>query len=144
MENSRYLSRSNGGEHGQGRAWAAKSADPKRIDPASNVTPGCGPPKISTTTKSSPSIVTAAIEYRLIMPGILAILAKRNRRAAGYNCEMMPADVLVEVALAILAGMVAAHVIRWALPRRFTVRRLLILTAAVAAFIAAYKAWAPY
>ena len=57
---------------------------------------------------------------------------------------MKPEQVLVEIALAVLVGAVGVVLLRWAIPRRFTVRRLLVLMAAVAIFIAAYKAWIPY
>jgi hypothetical protein len=57
---------------------------------------------------------------------------------------MNPEQALVEIALAVLVGAVGMVLLRWALPKRFTVRRLLILTAAVAIFIAAYKTWAPH
>ena len=60
------------------------------------------------------------------------------------DAGMMPADVLVEVAIAVFAGMFGAVLLRWVIPQRFTVRRLLLVTAAVAVFIAAYKALAPH
>ena len=57
---------------------------------------------------------------------------------------MEPEDFIIEIALAVFVGAVGAVVLRWAIPRRFPVRRLLILTAAVAIFIAAYRSLAPH
>lgn len=56
----------------------------------------------------------------------------------------MAHEILLIVVLALLTRFLVAPVLIRAVPRRFTVRFALLLTTALAIFLAAYMALAPY